>query len=114
MRISDWSSDVFSSDLLLLLSLPMARTGTTMAPPVSKGAASPASSATPADARSRLVEIIRTLPMLCRHGAGGGWLSSRNRDRKSVVQGKSVYGRVDLGGLRNITKKTNTYTTHNN
>src|SRR3546814_11827481 len=26
-------------------------------------------------------------------------------DRKSVVEGKSVYGRVDLGGRRNIKKK---------
>src|SRR3546814_19139106 len=29
------------------------------------------------------------------------------RDRKSVVKGKSVYDRVDLGGRRHIKKKTN-------
>src|SRR3546814_16723116 len=30
------------------------------------------------------------------------------RDRKSVVEGKSVSGRVDLGGRRNIKKKKHT------
>src|SRR3546814_17383890 len=70
MRISDWSSDVCSSDLI----------------------------ASRAAAR-------------CRDAAGGnaagrGWCSTiQGIDRKSVVKGKSVSVRVDLGGRRIIKKK---------
>src|SRR3546814_14879354 len=37
-------------------------------------------------------------------------LLGEKEDRKSVVSGKSVSVRVDLGGRRIIKKKTNTYT----
>src|SRR3546814_18421864 len=33
------------------------------------------------------------------------WIDTAGLDRKSVVQGKSVSGRVDLGGRSSITKK---------
>src|SRR3546814_18195088 len=36
----------------------------------------------------------------------GAWLHSQFRDRKSVVSGKSVSVRVDLGGRRILKKKT--------
>src|SRR3546814_15397848 len=46
-----------------------------------------------------------------RGGIGCGSTPRRMKtDRKSVVSGKSVSVRVDLGGRRLITKKTKTYT----
>src|SRR3546814_12018129 len=48
----------------------------------------------PVDEGIALLEEARAQP------AGGD-----ERDRKSVVSGKSVYGRVDLGGRRIIKKK---------
>src|SRR3546814_15439860 len=44
-------------------------------------------------------------------GAGAFGRGLCPADRKSVVQGKSVQVRVDLGGRRNI-NKTNEYTTY--
>src|SRR3546814_3437876 len=75
MRISDWSSDVCSSDLLLLT----------------------------AEVRSTPVFSRRPSPQ----GEGGRleYLVVRHSDRKSVVSGKSVSVRVDLGGRRIIKKK---------
>src|SRR3546814_2951832 len=92
MRISDWSSDVCSSDLV--------RSG--------------------AERRRRIGNAARCRRQPCRyrcawrHGVsdnhdvegptllGGARLPQSNQrpDRKSVVQGKSVSVRVDLGGLR--------------
>src|SRR3546814_6183574 len=78
MRISDWSSDVCSSDLgRRLFAALVARR---QAP------------------RLRL-DRGRQRPAL---GALDGW---RRGDRKSVVSGKSVSVRVDLGGRRIIKKK---------
>src|SRR3546814_13255584 len=94
MRISDWSSDVCSSDLILLLVV-----------------------------EGLVIGLITGLV-----GAGGGfliipalvWLTrlpfktavgtslfiiAINSDRKSVVSGKSVSVRVDIGGRRIIKKK---------
>src|SRR3546814_8566353 len=72
MRISDWSSDVCSSDLL--------------EHPVPDPALCPAAEAP-----------VHILPVA---------------DRKSVVSGKSVSVRVDLGGRRIIKKKNNQQNTH--
>src|SRR3546814_19973877 len=44
-------------------------------------------------------------------GPSSTLLSIALPDRKSVVQGKSVSVRVDLGGRRNIKKKTKHHTT---
>src|SRR3546814_21004339 len=78
MRISDWSSDVCSSDL--------------GAPKV------------------RAMEIIDALEPTKRGPYAGvvGYLDfsgNIDTDRKSVVSGKSVSVRVDLGGRRIIKKK---------
>src|SRR3546814_2927069 len=83
MRISDWSSDVCSSDLTMV---------------ETDRAGAHGSRRRPAHARH--------------HGAGihatGQERSKRHvgdQDRKSVVSGKSVSVRVDLGGRRIIKKK---------
>src|SRR3546814_14439282 len=100
MRISDWSSDVCSSDLaaghtrrgrpeaLHLHHRPLQRQGrerggdvTTAARPARPGPAHPRSARSPARRRPQ------------------------DRDRKSVVSGKSGAVRVDLGGRRIIKKK---------
>src|SRR3546814_20758404 len=77
MRISDWSSDVCSSDLLAKAHIDAPLDGQ-------------------ADAVARRAEIV----------AERGNQSEGHRDRKSVVSGKSVSERVDLGGSRIIQKNT--------
>src|SRR3546814_12412126 len=83
MRISDWSSDVCSSDL---------------------------------NARLGKIVVIGTLRIGAAHHFAVGLPAVRDRsrlvrpvpttaDRQSVVEGKSVSVRVDLGGRRIITKK---------
>src|SRR3546814_15414661 len=92
MRISDWSSDVCSSDLsaaaVVPLTVPIPDNGT------GRAAADYVhfqTFSTPFDEETRELreEAIRR-PAL---------------DRKSVVKGKSVSVRVDLGGRRIIKKK---------
>src|SRR3546814_19770301 len=89
MRISDWSSDVCSSDLL--------------------------AQATSAPAVDRAHRHRQELPRLCA-GEGSDRRQAigpipalaaigRGADRKSVVEGKSVSVRVVLGGRRIIKKK---------
>src|SRR3546814_15352413 len=86
MRISDWSADVCSSDL------PMASPqGGSSAPP-----------------RARIPHTKKggSRPPLITAFAGMTHRHSVQPDRKSVVSGKSVSVRVDLGGRR-IIKKNN-------
>src|SRR3546814_20616906 len=83
MRISDWSSDVCSSDL---------------------------SEDGPLHRRTDREDDARregraTQPPHQRLGIDRP--DDARRDRKSVVEGKSVSVRVDLGGRRSIKKKTN-------
>src|SRR3546814_13796361 len=86
VRISDWSSDVCSSDL-------QGRRGA-----VAAGAADlMADSGCAHDAR-----------FCTGAGAGGPGALSRGVDRKSVVQGKGVSVRVDLGGRRSSKTKKKT------
>src|SRR3546814_21105315 len=106
MRISDWSSDVCSADL------PCRSLGA--APRPGCGAALPAARAPrPADRH-----LAAAVPRLVGDRAGrcGGQPRSimaalsllrrrRRPDRKSVVEGKSVSVRVDVGGRRIIKKK---------
>src|SRR3546814_15833821 len=73
MRISDWSSDVCSSDLACLLLIPPS-TSTSM-------------------------------PLICPAAGLARKRIARATDRKSVVSGKSVSVRVELGGRRIIKKK---------
>src|SRR3546814_13204374 len=90
MRISDWSSDVCSSDL-------DTPAGLTAWPPLT-------TVSQPLEAMgSAVIDAL----------AGGAAdtphfsfrLGQRDRDRKSVGEGKSVSVRVDLGGRRIIKKK---------
>src|SRR3546814_11163109 len=86
MRISDWSSDVCSSDL-----------GSWRRPSPARACRFPPR----ADKRNaRCPSCRRSLPPQSPDDRG-------SQDRKSVVKGKSVSVRVDLGGRRiNKTKKT--------
>src|SRR3546814_11291711 len=96
MRMSDWSSDGCSSDLHALAVL----LGQT-----------PQSFAGPATATTSLPHIAQIDV-----GAPADLLRRRPdiaADRKSVVEGKSVSVRLDLGGRRYINKQTNReYTTN--
>src|SRR3546814_16547799 len=90
MRISDWSSDVCSSDLDPARELPGRRA--------------------PGQARARARARAACCPRAGRRPRtrAWAWRSGRTpkcRDRESVVSGKSVSVRVDVGGLRIIKKK---------
>src|SRR3546814_19270149 len=95
MRISDWSSDVCSSDLfvvfgvLLVVSVVAARGTLRQGPPLRWG------------------DAFTTASTFANHLGQNATLSLYDaaRDRKSVVEGKSVSVRVDLGGGRIIKKK---------
>src|SRR3546814_16285676 len=100
MRISDWSSDVCSSDL--------AAKAHGKGPGISRSSGS----------EKRHSSCSRTAPRRSVHGFGlepvaqnhadNGLMYRWQRyagDRKSVVKGKSVSVRVDLGGCRIITTK---------
>src|SRR3546814_11915166 len=94
MRISDWSSDVCSSDLVEWLE---AHFRAQVFPIVTPQALDPA----------------HPFPFIPNRGSGVMFdlvrLSDsepvRELDRKSVVKGKSVSGRVDIGGRRIINTK---------
>src|SRR3546814_17877511 len=129
MRISDWSSDVCSSDLRLLpdpdlaLGLPRQpalrrdrpaprRQGAREAgelrrdlPAHRRPAAGQAGAGAPGLPPGR-AEALERAPWHPDHSAAGA-LSRRRADRTSVVSGKRVSVRVDLGGRRIIQK---TYT----
>src|SRR3546814_15811445 len=105
MRISDWSSDVCSSGLLIGVA-------TALAVGAEEGTV-PVSALIGFHARKR-ERANRFASGVCR--ATGGFKQDRLRlvreDRKSVVQGKGVSVRVVLRGRRIIYKHTNmtTYT----
>src|SRR3546814_16018879 len=86
MRISDWSSDVCASDL----AAQRRATGRGRARPSSRSGRRAAAIAAPAAGS--------------RPGRPGARRSPT--DRKSVVSGKSVSVRVDLGGRRILNKQT--------
>src|SRR3546814_20841379 len=92
MRISDWSSDVCSSDLKGRLSYRWK---------------SKYAGIGPADAArlKGLEEENRRLKNLLAESMLDN-AALKDLDRKSVVEGKSVSVRVDLGGRRIIKKKT--------
>src|SRR3546814_11283386 len=91
MRISDWSSDVCSSDLTTTASAPnsmLALSPALAARRMAARRARPASSAALPETK-----VWREAEVLPQSG-----------DRKSVVSGKSVSVRVDLGGRRILKK----------
>src|SRR3546814_16150839 len=105
MRISDWSSDVCSSDLGVPRSeaifdgkwgIPRLRAWFR---PALAYPSTPPSPHTPA------VAIGCARPGPARSGIDPG----ARQDRKSGVEGKSGSVRVDLGGRRILTKKKNTH-----
>src|SRR3546814_21048700 len=105
MRISDWSSDVCSSDLPhcdeFILAHPVMH--------MHAGAALFAHGRFPAIvvAVGRLVVVAEEQPCVVREA------EQLAEDRKSVVSGKSVSVRVDLGGRRIIKKQITTALTYN-
>src|SRR3546814_10956651 len=97
MRISDWSSDVCSSDLLMLDALCDHRQSDGVGQIDDGG-------------NDGGVTLLRVDPVdegfVDLHDVERELAQRLKRDRKSVVSGKSVSVRVDLGGRRIITKNT--------
>src|SRR3546814_16581502 len=97
MRISDWSSDVCSSDLgdverpVELVRDPVGAGEVPARPPWDHGDLDVVAAGDP-------VRDLVDRAVAADH-------DEERRDRKSVVQGKSVSVRVDLGGRRIIKKK---------
>src|SRR3546814_12375082 len=105
MRISDWSSDVCSSDLLLRATGGVGAVAWTVRHPLR------------VPAIRRVPRRTGGLPDADRHrglATGGPRPDERpgpngGADRKSVGEGKSVSVRVDLGGRRILKKKHTIY-----
>src|SRR3546814_11151859 len=108
MRISDWSSDVCSSDLsnqpFPRPGLPLGPAPMTDGPTVTLAADFPAITLDDVRAAADRINgaVVRTPTLKSQT------LSEMVGDRKSVVEGKSVSVRGDLGGRRIIKKKNNT------
>src|SRR3546814_19245126 len=99
MRISDWSSDVCSSDLMRVEGedVPAEELLGSVFDDSDGGVAV-------ADGEGELAGLVRRAhpgALGCRNAA----LEDQPLDRKSVVEGKSVSVRVDAGGRRLIKKK---------
>src|SRR3546814_19544035 len=102
MRISDWSSDVCSSDLPARAGRPSTRDDAPARPDAIADRAENRRSRSPAAAR----------PLHHRHAARATAIAAQATnspavERKGVWSGKSVSGRVDIGGSRIIKKKKN-------
>src|SRR3546814_12151524 len=107
MRISDWSSDVCSSDL-----------GAAAAGEIQAALALALRRVAPGEI-SRCLLVVAGQRLVGRVGDTVAQrlqvehaeqrVAAADVDRKSVVEGKSVSVRVDLGGRRIIKKKKNTY-----
>src|SRR3546814_11076984 len=103
MRISDWSSDVCSSDLEVA-ARPIEQDMVGHADRVGGAVARQAVHRLARDLAGKL--LVQRLRLLGRQPRRAGFGAARGRtDRKSVVEGKSVSVRVDLGGRRIIKKK---------
>src|SRR3546814_12158950 len=109
MRISDWSSDVCSSDLprrrgrrrqlIAFRPVRLARTGR----PTAAGHSPPSAFGAPASPPPKQVgppAVDPAPPLLLART-----LAATTSERKSVVSGKSVSVRVELGGRRILKKK---------
>src|SRR3546814_9819848 len=102
MRISDWSSDVCSSDLLRWFGRERRISPGSGRPGQRRSAVGQPAPAVLAVAAAVCHRLDGRKPL--RAGADG----AVRRDRKSVVWGKRVSVRVDLGGCRIIKKKKKT------
>src|SRR3546814_13152959 len=115
MRISDWSSDVCSSDLLLRARAPGGES-------IATGIFAGFGRYSTFWGNGSVTDMLHLRPNQALHwyamrywkargvhlhdwGGTGDYKKNYGPDRKSGVQGKSVSGRVDLGGRRNINKK---------
>src|SRR3546814_14135775 len=106
LRISDWSSDVCSSDLLQLFRRDAAARPVILADTVEHGDDIVAHR-NGADASGRVAIAVE---YRCRCDrlqlpVGGHGPRARARDRESVVEGKSVSESVDHGGCRYFQEK---------
>src|SRR3546814_13538083 len=107
MRISDWSSDVCSSDLPLPLGLRRLAHAAAPALAAGRGGAGRRREGLESQPHRRRAQSAEPdLPLLHPGGRRGEQLLHEALDRKSVVSGKGVSGRVDLGGRCIIKKKT--------
>src|SRR3546814_13549102 len=120
MRISDWSSDVCSSDLVAAGSLGLPDLGINTLDDVLTDVRRityvcdlPLLVDIDTGFGPSAFNIGRTVRSLIKNGAAACHIEDQvgakrcgHRDRKSVVSGKSVTVRVDLGGRRIIKKKT--------
>src|SRR3546814_13220263 len=114
MRISDWSSDVFSSDLQASLTTMSScvwhpESAAVAASAIAMGLNTRSLCTASGQAHSTGTAILRQgQAPLYPLGNGCAWRrfgGARSRDRKSVVLGKRVSGGVDLGGRRTLKKK---------
>src|SRR3546814_18979353 len=103
MRISDWSSDVCSSDLRDL-ARPARDQRPRLGNQIGEGPARLGAARIGDDA----IGAVFVAAFL--HGPEGGGALAAGADRQSVVSGKSGSGRGDLGGSRNIKNKNQTTT----
>src|SRR3546814_17340206 len=102
MRISDWSSDVCSSDLERASTAALAVTA------IRSRSMSSTSLMLHQAALTGMFTICSVESSLISSSsrAKRTAITHTGEDRKSVVQGKSVSVRVDLGGRRSMKKKT--------
>src|SRR3546814_20587677 len=105
MRISDWSSDVCSSDLAIMAKIAPAFAAEEHTRIVEQAGAVDLSRGGPAG--GPIGGDLARLPRAPERTGDGG-------DRQSVVEGKSVSVRVDLGGgrINNKKKRQNVQSTH--
>src|SRR3546814_14667369 len=113
MRISDWSSDVCSSDLILdhPEPLPLKRMGKVCPSEPTELWFRPFTKKKIADLTSEEVAALRVKAQERAVSLNKNVVPMKTHsylDRKSVVEGKSVSVRVDLGGRRIIKKKKTT------
>src|SRR3546814_12118855 len=104
MRISDWSSDVCSSDLVKITSGGVIyNVGDVVTIPAASVGGRGTGFSAPVTAVTNVANDIYRIKQsaFTSYKIGGS-----SGDRKSVVTGKSVSVRVDLGGRRIIKKKT--------
>src|SRR3546814_11911252 len=105
MRISDWSSDVCSSDLLGHIAVDRLVVGDAGAGRVDDGdVARRISIHQPRQPKHGIGPEHQRIEVIIVHAA----VDHVHADRKSVVEGKSVSVRVDLGGRLSIKKKKTT------
>src|SRR3546814_19641637 len=103
MRISDWSSDVCSSDLHGSARVFVNPAMSAIAPNIVPEPIIP---------RAIALSSIAWQAGTVIGPASYGFLFPHDRNRKGVVEGKSVSDRLDLGGRHIVNKTNTTKTTH--